>query len=528
MGEGHRGNAETLRRYWAEGEGAAKIRWGSPGDFDRCVSEVGKYMPGRAKGYCNLLHHRALGYYPATHAKMMGASHGLAADAVALGIADGAHPLVQRLVDGGRLVSRNLPDGTLELAHLDRHGFVLALTRHVRTPAGVRRYGLPIGSAIGGKPGDAVRELRLHHEGKTATIRRTASGAIERRNADRKTWRPATASEAKIFGHAEKRHDAEHAAIRAGGKPQRGADFVKAGEKARAARPAKAKTSGGTPQEHADHFVNADKAQRTAMVRNLSNAQLDKLDAELDARRNRSPEAANARGWLQEMRRETGKRTPVTPDKFDRTKAEKGDRIVANVYGTPQVGTVVKEPRGHYYGGTFRPDYDVKLETGPHAGKTVPVSYLDVHGPAAAGQSPTEAKAAAKALTDARRQASVARITAGKDAPAAKPSEPHPAPHTLKPGEAVRRPAAGKETKRAYVDYLSERFDAKRRAAQEAADKADPLSALKRQRATLTSAEAMPGLSDAHRKILADERRKVEAKIAALPNSETKKKERRA
>lgn len=66
------GNAETLRRYWTEGKGAAKIRWGTPGDFDRCVRELGKYMPGQAKGYCNLLHHRALGYYPATHAKMEG------------------------------------------------------------------------------------------------------------------------------------------------------------------------------------------------------------------------------------------------------------------------------------------------------------------------------------------------------------------------------------------------------------------------------------------------------------------------
>jgi hypothetical protein len=81
------GNAETLRRYWAEGEGAAKIRWGDPGDFSRCVEHVSKFMPGQAQGYCNLLHKRALGYYPATHAKM-GAAHGtFLEDAVALGIA---------------------------------------------------------------------------------------------------------------------------------------------------------------------------------------------------------------------------------------------------------------------------------------------------------------------------------------------------------------------------------------------------------------------------------------------------------
>ena len=31
-------NTERLMRYWAEGEGAAKIRWGEAGDFDRCVT----------------------------------------------------------------------------------------------------------------------------------------------------------------------------------------------------------------------------------------------------------------------------------------------------------------------------------------------------------------------------------------------------------------------------------------------------------------------------------------------------------
>jgi hypothetical protein len=34
------GNAERLKKYWTEGEGAAKIRWGVPGDFDRCVSHI--------------------------------------------------------------------------------------------------------------------------------------------------------------------------------------------------------------------------------------------------------------------------------------------------------------------------------------------------------------------------------------------------------------------------------------------------------------------------------------------------------
>lgn len=66
-----RGNAEQLRQYWTTGEGGkVKIRWGVGGDFYRCVKHLRKYMGTRSKGYCNLLHKRALGFYPATHAKM--------------------------------------------------------------------------------------------------------------------------------------------------------------------------------------------------------------------------------------------------------------------------------------------------------------------------------------------------------------------------------------------------------------------------------------------------------------------------
>jgi HK97 family phage prohead protease len=66
------GNAERLHEYWVHGEGAAKIRWGEPGDFDRCVLHLGKFIAD-PKGYCNLAHHAALGIYPATHAKLMNA-----------------------------------------------------------------------------------------------------------------------------------------------------------------------------------------------------------------------------------------------------------------------------------------------------------------------------------------------------------------------------------------------------------------------------------------------------------------------
>src|SRR5262249_33618070 len=83
MAEGHGGSAQTLRDYWS-GHGHAgpshgaerdAIGWGTPGDFARCVAQVtahGRMTEEQAKGYCNLRHHDALGYYPATHARMEG------------------------------------------------------------------------------------------------------------------------------------------------------------------------------------------------------------------------------------------------------------------------------------------------------------------------------------------------------------------------------------------------------------------------------------------------------------------------
>jgi len=58
-------NTQRLMEYWAHGPGAAKIRWGVPGDFDRCVVELGKYVsPGIVKGLCSNLHQRATGARP--------------------------------------------------------------------------------------------------------------------------------------------------------------------------------------------------------------------------------------------------------------------------------------------------------------------------------------------------------------------------------------------------------------------------------------------------------------------------------
>lgn len=54
---------ERIKHYWSHGEGAAKIKWGVPGDFDRCVRHLSKYVHD-PKGLCANLHHEALGVWP--------------------------------------------------------------------------------------------------------------------------------------------------------------------------------------------------------------------------------------------------------------------------------------------------------------------------------------------------------------------------------------------------------------------------------------------------------------------------------
>ena len=38
----NRGQAEELRKYWTVGKGALKIRWGTEGDWTRCVEQLTK------------------------------------------------------------------------------------------------------------------------------------------------------------------------------------------------------------------------------------------------------------------------------------------------------------------------------------------------------------------------------------------------------------------------------------------------------------------------------------------------------
>ena len=59
-------DTQRLRTYWTKGKGAAKIRWGVPGDFNRCRKQLAKYVPNPhyLAGTCSNLHKVALGVWP--------------------------------------------------------------------------------------------------------------------------------------------------------------------------------------------------------------------------------------------------------------------------------------------------------------------------------------------------------------------------------------------------------------------------------------------------------------------------------
>lgn len=63
---------QHLRDYWVRGEGAAKIGWGAPDDYYRCIAELGKYVPpNEVHGVCGNLHELATGMSTAEHAKLL-------------------------------------------------------------------------------------------------------------------------------------------------------------------------------------------------------------------------------------------------------------------------------------------------------------------------------------------------------------------------------------------------------------------------------------------------------------------------
>jgi hypothetical protein len=57
---------QRLVEYWLHGPGAAKIAWGTPHDFDRCVvlTAAAGVPAHMVKGFCSNLHVKALGVRP--------------------------------------------------------------------------------------------------------------------------------------------------------------------------------------------------------------------------------------------------------------------------------------------------------------------------------------------------------------------------------------------------------------------------------------------------------------------------------
>ncbi len=63
-------STQRLMDYWAHGAGAAKVGWGTDGSYNRCVVELGKYVPeGEVHGLCAKLYHEATGIWPGRHGR---------------------------------------------------------------------------------------------------------------------------------------------------------------------------------------------------------------------------------------------------------------------------------------------------------------------------------------------------------------------------------------------------------------------------------------------------------------------------
>lgn len=96
-----------LQEYWLAGPGAAKIRWGTPGSFDRCVKELSPKFPADPKGLCANLYHEATGTWPG--AKKGG--HALAASAdvntgAMVALVPSAADAARLAVDGGEPIDQ--------------------------------------------------------------------------------------------------------------------------------------------------------------------------------------------------------------------------------------------------------------------------------------------------------------------------------------------------------------------------------------------------------------------------------------
>lgn len=132
-------SAARLRKYWTKGPGAAKIRWGTPGDFKRCVTHLREHVGTGAEGLCNVYHRSATGAAPGKGHKELGIINN--------------HPIFERIAQIQQKAFMNhfglAPATNVNLESKEAMELVLELkVRRVRTPAGAKRFGQPIGSII--------------------------------------------------------------------------------------------------------------------------------------------------------------------------------------------------------------------------------------------------------------------------------------------------------------------------------------------------------------------------------------------
>jgi hypothetical protein len=122
---------ERLAEYWVHGKGALKIRWGTPGDFNRCVRNLRKYFPRNPEGLCNRLHTRALGVPP-------GQEHALDLEYFAL--LDGFKTITtdERRNAAGK--GQAMPDGSYPIRSVAELRDAIQAVGRAKDPAAVRKH----------------------------------------------------------------------------------------------------------------------------------------------------------------------------------------------------------------------------------------------------------------------------------------------------------------------------------------------------------------------------------------------------
>lgn len=120
-----------LRRYWTKGKGAAKIGWGTPGDFNRCRAQLAKYVqnPDWLAGLCANMHKEVLGVWPGR--KRGDKGHSLAAS----GAERTPAPLAVMASASGLDVSTVYPASAFE-APQEGRAFAMQIDKQARTIRG--------------------------------------------------------------------------------------------------------------------------------------------------------------------------------------------------------------------------------------------------------------------------------------------------------------------------------------------------------------------------------------------------------